>query len=157
MATISNLWWDLEGNHSQERLAHRHQNLSTEARCRRLGYLDCVYIRHATADRTMVADAVGRHLREVTPTKEESTQEAEIRRAETPKKYLGKYSMAALTPDVIANFQDESDSEYSSLSSRNSKTNGSLMASSGVIVSPGSAVSAFWSIAALFRESAMRS
>ena len=33
----------------------------------------------------------------------------------------------------------KSDSEYSSLRSRNSRTNGSLMASSGVIVSPGSA------------------
>jgi hypothetical protein len=66
-----------------------------------------VYIRRATADRTMVAEAVDRYLREVTPTKEESTQEAEIRRAETLKKCLGKYSMAALTPDVIANFRDE--------------------------------------------------
>ncbi len=66
-----------------------------------------LYIRRATADRTTLANAVDRYLREVTPTKEESTQEAETRRAATLKKYLGKYSMAALTPDVVAKFRDE--------------------------------------------------
>lgn len=66
-----------------------------------------VYIRRATADRTTLADAVDRYLSEVTPTKEDSTQEAEIRRAATLKKCLGKYSMAALTPDVVARFRDQ--------------------------------------------------
>jgi hypothetical protein len=50
-----------------------------------------------------------------------------------------------------------SDSEYSSLRSRNSRTNGSLMASSGVTKSLGSKFAAFSSMAALFCESAMRS
>jgi hypothetical protein len=50
-----------------------------------------VDIRRSTADRTTVADAVDRYLREVPPTKEETTQEAEVRRAQTLKKYLGKY------------------------------------------------------------------
>lgn len=66
-----------------------------------------VYIRRAAADRMTLEYALDRYLREVTPTKEASTQEAEIRRAGTLKKYLGKYSMAALTPDVVAKFRDE--------------------------------------------------
>ncbi len=47
-----------------------------------------VYIRRTTADRTILADAVDRYIREVTPTKEESTQGPETRRGEMLKKYL---------------------------------------------------------------------
>ncbi len=59
-----------------------------------------------TADRMTVADALKRYLAEVTPTKRPSSQEAEHRRATILTKHLGKYSLAALTPEVVAHFRD---------------------------------------------------
>ena len=50
-----------------------------------------------------------------------------------------------------------SDSEYSSFSPRNSRTSGSLISCSAVTASSGFASAPFASIAALFRESAVRS
>jgi len=66
-----------------------------------------VYVPRAKLDQTMVGDAVDRYLREITPTKEESTRGPEIRRGAILKKHLGKYSMAAVTPDVVAKFRDD--------------------------------------------------
>lgn len=66
-----------------------------------------VYIKRATADRMTVTTAVDRYLKEVTPTKRPSSQEAERRRAEILKNRLGQYSLAALTPEIIAQFRDE--------------------------------------------------
>ena len=60
------------------------------------------YIQRATADRMTVESAVDRYIKEVTPTKRSSTQEGEQRRAEILKNHLGKYSLAALTPEIIA-------------------------------------------------------
>ena len=79
-----------------------------------------------------------------------------------------KPALAAQEGKIVAQLQEEvgeavdegsskSDSEYSSLRSRNSRTKGSLIASSGVTASLGWEVSAFSSMAALFCESAMRS
>jgi integrase len=65
------------------------------------------YIQRATADRMTVESAVDRYIKEVTPTKRSSTQEGEQRRAEILKNHLGKYSLAALTPEIIAKFRDE--------------------------------------------------
>ena len=65
------------------------------------------YIQRATADRMTVQSAVDRYIKEVTPTKRSSTQEGEQRRAEILKNHLGKYSLAALTPEIIAKFRDE--------------------------------------------------
>ena len=50
-----------------------------------------------------------------------------------------------------------SDSEYSSLSPKNSSTNGSFNSSSGVTMSSGFGFPPFMSIATLFLESAVRS
>jgi integrase len=66
-----------------------------------------VYIKRATADRMTVKTAVDRYLKEVTPTKRPSSQEAERRRAEILKNRLGQYSLAALTPEIIAQFRDD--------------------------------------------------
>ena len=66
-----------------------------------------VYIKRATADRMTVKSAVDRYVKEVTPTKRPSSQEAEQRRAEILKRHLGKSSLAALTPEIIAKFRDE--------------------------------------------------
>jgi integrase len=66
-----------------------------------------VYIRRANADRMTIASALERYLKEVTPSKRPSSQEAECRRAATLNTHLGMYSLAALTPEVIAKFRDE--------------------------------------------------
>lgn len=66
-----------------------------------------VYIRRATADRLTIATALDRYLKEVSPTKRPSSQEGERRRAAILKRELGQYSLAALTPEIIASFRDE--------------------------------------------------
>lgn len=66
-----------------------------------------VYIVRASVLRFTVANAVDRYLREVTTTKAKTTQQAEVRRAAIVKKELGKYSMAAVTQDVVIKFRDE--------------------------------------------------
>ena len=65
------------------------------------------YIIRASVSRFTIASAVDRYLREVTTTKAKTTQQAEIRRAAIVKKELGKYSMAAVTQDVVIKFRDE--------------------------------------------------
>ncbi len=50
--------------------------------------------------------ALQRYLREVTPTKRPSTQAAEHQKARPLIDQLGKYSLAALSPDIIAQYRD---------------------------------------------------
>ncbi len=50
--------------------------------------------------------ALKRYLADVTPTKKPSTQKSERHKANTLIEHLGKYSLAALTPELIANFRD---------------------------------------------------
>jgi integrase len=64
------------------------------------------YIQRAAADRMTLADALKRYLNEVTPTKRPSSQEPEHRRAAILSKHLGKYSLAALSPEIVAKFRD---------------------------------------------------
>ena len=64
------------------------------------------YIQRATADRLTVAAAMERYLSEVVPTKRPTSQSTDRRRAQILIKHLGKYSLAALTPEVIARFRD---------------------------------------------------
>ncbi len=65
------------------------------------------YIQRAPADRLRVADALKRYLAEVTPTKRPSTAKVERLRAKILIKHLGQYSLAALTPEIVAKFRDE--------------------------------------------------
>jgi integrase len=65
------------------------------------------YIQRAPADRLTVADALKRYLAEVTPTKRPSTAKVECLRAKILIKHLGRYSLAALTPEIVAKFRDE--------------------------------------------------
>lgn len=65
-----------------------------------------VYIQRAPAERMTVAVALKRYLKEVTPTKRPSTQVGEHKKAQTIINHLGKYSLAALSPDIIADFRD---------------------------------------------------
>lgn len=64
------------------------------------------YARNAAAERMTVAAALERYLREVTPTKKPSTQLSERRRAVWLTAELGRYSMTALTPEVVAGYRD---------------------------------------------------
>ncbi len=50
--------------------------------------------------------ALKRYLAEVVPTKRGSSQVADIKRSAILNKHLGKYSLAALNPEIIAKFRD---------------------------------------------------
>lgn len=65
-----------------------------------------VPIVRATAERMTLAAALKRYTAEVTPTKRPSSQEGELRRATILERHLGKYSLAALNPEIIARFRD---------------------------------------------------
>lgn len=65
-----------------------------------------VYIQRAPAERMTVEAALTRYLREVTPTKRESTQVSEHKKAQPLLRHLGKYSLAALSADVVAQYRD---------------------------------------------------
>lgn len=65
-----------------------------------------LYVQRAPSERMTLEKAVNRYLEEETPTKRPSTQVGEKRRAEVLKKCLGKYSLAAVTPELIAQFRD---------------------------------------------------
>ncbi len=66
-----------------------------------------VYIRRAGSERTTIEAALRRYLAEVTPTKRAVTQISERRRAEVLIKQLGRYSLAAMTPEIVARYRDE--------------------------------------------------
>lgn len=65
-----------------------------------------VYISRAGAERLTVKDALQRYLQEVTPTKKPTTQRSENITAQHLIGFLGKYSMAALSSDLVASYRD---------------------------------------------------
>ncbi len=65
-----------------------------------------VYISRAGAERLTVKEAVQKYLKEVTPTKKPTTQRSENITAEHLIDFLGKYSMAALSNDLVASYRD---------------------------------------------------
>jgi integrase len=64
------------------------------------------FIQRATADRMTVEVALKRYLVEVVPTKRLTSQVADVNRAKILIEHLGKYSLAALTPEIISKFRD---------------------------------------------------
>ena len=64
-----------------------------------------VYIQRAPAERLTVADALKRYLAEVSPTKRPTSAASDARHAKPLVKHLGKYSLAALTPEIIAKYR----------------------------------------------------
>ena len=66
-----------------------------------------VYIRRVDSERTTVAEALDRYLAEVSPTKKSSTRLAEERKARILREHLGRYSLAALTPTLVAKYRDQ--------------------------------------------------
>jgi hypothetical protein len=65
-----------------------------------------MYIQRAPAVRMTAEAALKRYLREVTPTKRESTQIGEYKKVQVLIKHLGKYSLAALSADIVAQYRD---------------------------------------------------
>lgn len=66
-----------------------------------------VYIQRGPSERTTFEFVMKRYLSEVTPTKKPSTQKTERNRSVILLKYFGKYSLAAITPELISKFRDE--------------------------------------------------
>lgn len=65
-----------------------------------------VYIQRSGSERLTLENALQRYLREVSPTKKPTTQKAEATKAQQLVQHLGKYSLAALSSEVIANYRD---------------------------------------------------
>jgi len=65
-----------------------------------------MYIDRAGADRILLKDAMDRYLREVSSTKRKTTSYAEGHKAKALKEKLGSYSLAAITPDLVAEYRD---------------------------------------------------
>ncbi len=76
-----------------------------------------VFVDRASSHRYTLTAALDRYLAEVTPTKKPSTIRTEQGRAKILKKYLGKYSLTALTPERIGAYRDQRTREGKSASS----------------------------------------
>jgi len=66
-----------------------------------------VYIQRSQSERLTVAAALDRYLSEVTPTKKASTQNAELNKSNRLRAAFGGYSLAAVTPDLVADYRDK--------------------------------------------------
>ena len=66
-----------------------------------------VFIQRTPSERLTFNDALDRYLKEVSVTKSAFTQRGEICKAKQLKAELGKYSLAAITPDLVANYRDK--------------------------------------------------
>ncbi|KVE91110.1 tyrosine-type recombinase/integrase [Burkholderia vietnamiensis] len=66
-----------------------------------------VFIQRAPSEKTSVADALDRYEREIVPAKKASTQRREGARIRELKAHFGKYSLAAVTPDLVARYRDD--------------------------------------------------
>ncbi|WP_231489684.1 GTP-binding protein [Billgrantia saliphila] len=65
-----------------------------------------VYTQRSASERMTLEAALKRYLADITPTKKPSTQKCERHKANTLIEQLGKYSLAALTPELIASYRD---------------------------------------------------
>lgn len=65
-----------------------------------------VFIQRAVSEKTTVAKALERYNREVVPTKKASTQRREKARINILVTHFGKYSLAAVNPDLVARYRD---------------------------------------------------
>ncbi len=66
-----------------------------------------VYIDRSHAERLTFDKALSRYLSEVVPTKKPATQETDRYCAEPLRAYFGKYSLAAISPDLVASYRDK--------------------------------------------------
>lgn len=65
-----------------------------------------VFIQRSLSEKTTLAMALKRYLADITPTKKPTTQRAEHSKSKMLIKHLGKYSLAAIAPDIVANYRD---------------------------------------------------
>lgn len=102
----------MEGGHPKGRMANNRKTFRTKrdaedwSRRSEDEMVRGAYIQRATADRMTVEVALKRYLAEVVPTKRATSQLADVKRSRILIKHLGKYSLAALTPELIAKFRD---------------------------------------------------
>lgn len=66
-----------------------------------------VYIQRSTSERMTVDAALDRYHQEVTATKKDFTQRGEQSKAKQVRAFFGKYSLAAVTPDLVAAYRDK--------------------------------------------------
>ena len=66
-----------------------------------------VFIDRTDAEQLTLKQALERYVREVSPTKRRWTSKSEVHRARTLTESLGSYSLAAITPDLIAEHRDK--------------------------------------------------
>lgn len=67
-----------------------------------------VYIQRTSSEKMTIAEALIRYEKEIVPTKKASTQVRDARRIKLLKSSeLGKYSLAALSSDIVANYRDK--------------------------------------------------
>ncbi|MNJ24577.1 site-specific tyrosine recombinase XerD [compost metagenome] len=66
-----------------------------------------VYIQRSGSERMTLEMAFKRYLAEVTPTKKATTQKGEISKSRALIADLGKYSLAALSSEIIASYRDK--------------------------------------------------
>ena len=70
-----------------------------------------VYIQRSGSERMTLEAALSRYLSDITPTKKPTTQRGEINKAKKLIEHLGKYSLAALSAEIIAGYRDKRLSE----------------------------------------------
>ncbi len=83
------------------------RDASDWARCIEDEMVRGVYIRRTVAEHLLFSDALERYGKEVTPTKKQSTQIREVRRFANLIKEFGQYSLAAITPAMVASYRDK--------------------------------------------------
>jgi integrase len=66
-----------------------------------------LFIRRGPSERMTFEVAMKRYLAEVTPTKRPMTQRGEVRCAKPLVSFFGKYALAGITPEMVANYRDE--------------------------------------------------
>ncbi len=66
-----------------------------------------VHIDRSDSDRLLLSHALDRYLREVSSTKRATTAYGELQRSKAIRPALGNYSLAAITPDLVAKYRDE--------------------------------------------------
>jgi len=118
--TSQNPFRHLEGIDPQNRLANSSKNFphkrDAEDWSRRTEdeMVRGVYIQRSGSERMTLEAALKRYLSNITPTKKPTTQRGETSNAKKLIEHLGKYSLAALSADIIADYRDKRLSEPSS-------------------------------------------
>lgn len=66
-----------------------------------------VYIQRSPSERLTLKNALERYLREVSPTKSKTSYDSDITRSKPLSSILGGYSLAAISPDLVAKYRDD--------------------------------------------------